>query len=118
MKINEILDLDQDQDQDQEEMSPYIQKMKNSLVDYLSSLNATGAQKPIPTQMMVNFLRRMGYDATPEQVDDLLADTAFGGDPEQVNVAGKPRDAMKGRDPEFNRKKVSSMAKQQIKRDM
>lgn len=114
MKINEILELDADQPE--KEMSPYIQKMKNSLVDYLSSLNATGAQKAIPTKKMVGFLRRMGYDATPEQIDDLLSDTAFGGDPEKVNVAGKPRDAMKGRDPEFNKKKVSSMAQQQIRK--
>lgn len=115
MKINEILELDVDQE---EELSPYIQRMKDVLLDYLSSLNATGAQRPIPTQMMVNFLKRQNYDVTPEQVDDLLSDTAFGGDPEQVNVAGKPRDVMKGRDPEFNKKKVSSMARQQIRKDM
>ncbi len=115
MKINEIL---LELDADQEEMSPYVQKMKSSLVDYLSSLNATGAQRPIPTQMMVNFLKRLNYDVTPEQIDDLLSDTVFGGDPDQVNVAGEPRDVMKGRDPEFNKKKVSSMARQQIRKDM
>lgn len=114
MKINEILEPDDGQ----KEMSPYVEKMKNALVDYLSSLNATGAQKPIPTQMMANFLKRLGYDVTPEQVDELLSDTVFGGDPEQVNVAGEPRDVARGRDPEFNRKKVSSMAKQQIRKDM
>ncbi len=114
MKINEILEPDVDQ----EEMSPYIERMKNSLVDYLSSLNATGAQKPIPTQMMVGFLKRLGYDVTSEQVDELLSDTVFGGEPDKVNIAGEPRDVARGRDPEFNRKKVSSMAKQQIRKDM
>lgn len=113
MKINEIL-----LELDQEEMSPYTQRMKDVLLDYLSSLNATRAKRPIPIQMMVNFLRRQSYDVTPEQVDDLLKDTAFGGDPEQVNIAGKPRDVAKGRDPAFNKKKVASMARHQIRKDM
>ncbi len=121
MKINEILDLDPQpgapENEVEMEMSPYIQKMKDTLIDYLASLKATGAQRPIPTQMMVNFLKRQSYDVTPEQVDDLLADTPFGGEPEKVNVAGEPREVMKGRDPAFNQKKVKSMAKQKIKKD-
>ena len=117
MKINEILEFAPPVGEPAE-MSPYTQRMKDTLVDYLSSLNATGAQKDIPTQMMVNFLKRQSYDVTPEQIDQLLADTPFAGDSEKINVAGEPQGVMKGRDPEFNKKKVKSMANQKIKKDI
>lgn len=121
MKINEILELDAEPgapgDEPEMEMSPYVEKIKGTLVDYLASLHATGAQKPLPTQMMVNFLKRMGHDVTPEQVDELLADTPFGGSPDEINIAGSQQGDMKGRrDPEFNKQKVKSMANQKIKK--
>ena len=123
MKINEILDLDPQpgapENEVEMEMSPYIEKMKATLIDYLASVHATGAQRPLPTQMMVNFLKRQGHDVTPDQVDQLLADTPFGGaKPDEINVAGGPKDALNGRDPAFNKQKVKSMAQQKIRSDI
>ena len=121
MKIKEILrefapnDLDPDGDT---EMSPYVERMKNELVNYLSTLSATGAQGPIPTAKMVGFLKRQGYDVAPADVIDMLDGTAFSADPSKIDMKGAaPGVPGKGRDPEFNRKKVKSMANQKIKKD-
>lgn len=121
MKIKEILKEFEDNGDDDggEEQSPYAIRMKDELVNYLSSLNATGAQTPIPTVKMVGFLKRMGYDVTEMQIADMLDDTAFGADPEKIDIKGQePRDAMNGYDPEFNKKKVKSMSKRMLKKDI
>lgn len=122
MKIKEILvefEADQYDADGDDETSPYVEKMKNDLIDYLSSLSATGSKTPVATEKMVHFLRRQGYDVTPAQIVDMLDDTAFGADPDKIDMRGlEPRDAMRGRDPEFSKQKVSAMARQQIRKDL
>ena len=115
MRFYEIITEDDNNDESQT-----VEQMKIDLIDYLTSLAATGLRSDIDTNKIVDFMAQLGYDVNEAQISDLLAGTAFSADPEKVQV-NQMDPAMQGkanRSRDFDKKKVKNLSQKEIGRDL
>jgi len=117
MRFSEII-LEKDNEDEKE--SDVVERMKSDLIDYLTSLSATGARGKIPTKKIVKFMQGLGYDVNPVQVSDLLQGSAFSADSDSVDINQQDDEVglRAKRDKNFDKKKVNAMAKDQINREI
>ncbi len=118
MRFSEIIFEENDNDDNEE--SQTLEQMKIDLVDYLTSLAATGLRSDIKTSKIVDFMARLGYDINDAQISDLLVGTAFSADPERVKV-NQLDPAIQGkanRSRDFDKRKVTNMARKELDRDI
>ena len=109
MKIREILS---------EEKSEYVKEFERMLIDYLTSLKATGMHDKISTDKISNFMKSQGFDATPAQISDILQNTAFSGDENEVSLSRIDTDKDDVDSDDIDRSKVKKMSQKQLKKEM
>ena len=120
MRFSEIVLEDIVDDDKSDSESDIIINMKSDLIDYLTSLSATGAKGDIPTKKLVSFMQHLGYDVNEPQIADLLQGTAFDADSHTVSI--NKIDDTEGKrfkhNKQLDKKKVNTMARGQLDKEL
>jgi len=112
MKIKEII-------VEFDDTSKYGNEVQNELVNHLSSIAGTGITAPISVMKVAHYMRSLGFDVLPEQIDDILAGTGFEVNGETIEHTANPTELdPKAKSADIQGNKVSQMASKQLKRDI